>query len=125
MLHRSCTVFAQVVERFGATDGCSAIPNSWLNEEVDLLNILIAITLDNTCTADSHDNEDIADDDNDEDVDDNERNYDDADDCEQACIIHDLCYSTIGANRTICDRFFSLTVATKSTEQPAGSCART
>ena len=28
----------------------------------------------------------------------------DAHDCNQACIIHDLCYSTIGANRTICDR---------------------
>jgi len=50
----SCYLYDQVVGRFGATDGCSVIPNSWLNEE--------------------------------------------------ACIIHDLCYSTIGANRTICDR---------------------
>ena len=28
----------------------------------------------------------------------------------QACIIHDLCYSTIGANRTLCDRWVALFV---------------
>jgi len=50
----SCYLYDQVVKRFGATNGCSVVPNSWLNEE--------------------------------------------------ACIIHDLCYSTIGANRTLCDR---------------------
>ena len=54
----------QVVERFGATDGCSAIPNSWLNEEVDFsmfqfidqkyIKLNEEVTLDNTCTADSH-----------------------------------------------------------------------
>ena len=71
---------AQVVGRFGATDGCSVIPNSWLNEEV----------------SDGDDNDD------DDDV---APAPAPAHRSDQACIIHDLCYSTIGANRTICDRW--------------------
>ena len=33
-----CGVLVQVVKRFGATNGCSVIPNSWLNEEVRMVN---------------------------------------------------------------------------------------
>ena len=80
-----CGALVQVVKRFGATNGCSVVPNSWLNEEVKMVN------------DDDHDGW-------------NEVKFSIFffETIHQACIIHDLCYSTIGANRTLCDRWVTL-----------------
>ena len=80
-----CGALVQVVKRFGATNGCSVVPNSWLNEEVRMVN-----------------------DDDDDSWNEVKFSIFFFETIHQACIIHDLCYSTIGANRTLCDRWVAL-----------------
>ena len=38
-----CGALVQVVKRFGATNGCSVVPNSWLNEEVRLVMMMFML----------------------------------------------------------------------------------
>ena len=67
--HSSCL---QAVGRFGATNGCSVVPNSWLNEEVRSVWRSVWVW-----SYSAH--------------------Y-------QACVIHDLCYSTLGVTQAACDK---------------------
>ena len=40
-----CGVLVQVVKRFGATNGCSVVPNSWLNEEVRVMMMMMMMMM--------------------------------------------------------------------------------